>query len=132
HGIGRQRALGDAAGLDRGHGDGVHTMRKWSTSVQRRMRVKLIAVVIPSPVGLAIVKLVGPSPPMPSPAKLGPFLTKIEQLHARAILDSLSMLRECIEAVCRKLCSTSRARSIPSSTVGTRVMGRIGIIISVH
>ena len=42
------------------------------------------------------------------------------------------LLRECIEAVCRKLCSTSRARSIPSSTVGTRVMGRIGIIISVH
>jgi len=40
-----------------------HTIRKWSTSVQRRNRVKLRAVVIPSPVGLAMVKLVGPSPP---------------------------------------------------------------------
>lgn len=34
------------------------TIRKWSTSTQRRSRLKLIGPVSPSPVGLAIVKLV--------------------------------------------------------------------------
>ena len=43
--------------------DNLYTMRKASTSVQRRSRVKVNALVSPSPVGLAMEKEVYPSPP---------------------------------------------------------------------
>ena len=39
--------------------------------------VKLLALVKPSPVGPAIVKVVCPSPPKPIPAYEGAFFTKI-------------------------------------------------------
>ena len=45
--------------------------------MQRRSREKCRAVVSPSPVGEAMVKEVGPSPPNPSPARAMPFLTKM-------------------------------------------------------
>ena len=44
------------------------TKRKASFMVQRRSRVKVRAVVSPSPVGEAMVQLVQPSPPTPMPA----------------------------------------------------------------
>ena len=45
--------------------------------MHRRQREKLFGVVMPSPVGLAMVNDVGPSPLNPSPACDGPFLTKM-------------------------------------------------------
>ena len=48
-----------------------------SDKTQRRNLVKLRALVKPSPVGPAIVKVVCPSPPKPIPAYEGAFLTKI-------------------------------------------------------
>src|ERR1700733_7538184 len=70
---------------DRDGGMFFHTIRNAPTSVQRRQRGKLFGVVMPSPVGLAIVKDVGPSPLKPSPAWDGPFLTKMLALHSRAM-----------------------------------------------
>jgi len=46
-----------------------------SASMQRRFLQKLLAHVIPSPVGPAIVMVQWPSPPIPTPAFVQLFLT---------------------------------------------------------
>ena len=51
-------------------------MEKPLVNTQRRERAKVRADVVPSPVGVAMVKVVKPSPPTPIPAQEGPFLTK--------------------------------------------------------
>src|SRR5205085_2458691 len=78
--VGSINAVGDAAKFDnRDGGVFLHTILNAPTSVQRRQREKLFGVVIPSPVGLAMVNDVGPSPLNPSPACDGPLLPMSER-----------------------------------------------------
>src|SRR5205085_5012906 len=131
--VGSINAVGDAAKFDnRDGGVFLHTILNAPTSVQRRQREKLFGVVIPSPVGLAMVNDVGPSPLNPSPACDGPFLTKMLALHSRAIRLRFERLSECMTNVCRRGCSSCIAKSMPSSASRTRVTGKIGIICSVQ
>ncbi len=98
----------------------------------RRSREKVRGRVRPSPVGEAIENDENPSPPSPSPAKLGPLATKMLQFIARAMRVIVSTLVEWIDAVWRNPCSARTARSIAWSTVPTRTTGSTGIICSVH
>ena len=92
HGVGSLDAGGYASEFEKSQGRFVHlssscpmqrhtayTMRNESLSTQRRMRLKLMGFVIPSPVGLAMVKEQNPSPENPTPANEGPFLTNMLQ-----------------------------------------------------
>ena len=54
-------------------------MRKSPYSTQRRSRVKDRALVTPSPVGVAMVMVVYPSPSKPRPEKLEEFLQQVMQ-----------------------------------------------------
>ena len=60
---------------------------------------KLFALVIPSPVGPAIVKVVEPSPPTPIPEYEGAFFTKIVHSKSFAIFDNLSTLSALLQYV---------------------------------
>ncbi len=66
--------------------------------------------------GLAIEKLVYPSPLNPIPATFEPFATKIEQFIALAMRVIVSTFVEWIDAVWRKPCSERTARPIAVST----------------
>jgi hypothetical protein len=48
-------------------------MEKPLVNTQRRRRANVRAEVVPSPVGVAMVKVVNPSPPTPIPRKTGHF-----------------------------------------------------------
>ena len=74
-------------------------MRKLSDITQRRYLVKLLALVKPSPVGPAIVKVVCPSPPKPIPAYEGAFFTKMVVSTALAKRVRWSIFFECMCAV---------------------------------
>lgn len=69
--------------------------------VQRRTRQKWRAVVMPSPVGLAMLYDAGPSPLIPRPARHGPFFTKMEQSIALPMRVMLATFMECMMAVWR-------------------------------
>ena len=58
--------------------------------VHRRMRVHVRAVVMPSPVGLAMLWVNVPSPFRPKPAVEGPFLTNSVQFITLPILVKLA------------------------------------------
>src|SRR4051794_13346216 len=102
------------------------TIRIAPTTVIRRSRENVRGRVIPSPDGLAIDIVANPSPPWPSPEKLGPFATKIEQFIARAIAVIVATFVEWIEAVCRNECSARAARAIARAAAGTRPTGLQG------
>src|SRR5438132_1558395 len=53
--------------------DQSYSTRILPTVVERRCRMNVSGVVTPSPVGVAMLKLRYPSPPLPRPAMLGPF-----------------------------------------------------------
>ena len=95
HGVGGGHPGRDVAELDDGN-RGVflhHVILKWSTSTQRRQRENDRGPVSPSPVGLAMVNELYPSPSRPRPACDRPFLTKMLQSHSFAMRLSRSMLR---------------------------------------
>lgn len=105
-------------------------MEKPLVNTQRRERAKVRADVVPSPVGVAMVKVVKPSPPTPIPAQEGPFLTKIEVCITRAARLSRETFCECIIAVWCKPSSTFNARARALSKSLTFTMGSIGISCS--
>ena len=76
-----------------------------------------------SPVGVAMVKVVKPSPPTPIPAQEGPFLTKIEVCITRAARLSRETFCECIIAVWCKPSSTfsARVRALSKSLTFTSI-----------
>src|SRR5262249_29748648 len=100
------------------------------TVVERRWRVNVSGVVTPSPVGVAMLKLRYPSPPLPNPAMLGPFWMYSDVSSSRPIRVTVSTLREWMTLVCLKPCSDFFARAMAVSTSATRTNGTNGIICS--
>ena len=79
-----------------------HSTRMLPTVVERRCRVNVSGVVTPSPVGVAMLKLRYPSPPLPSPAMLGPFWINSVVSISRPMRVMVSRLREWMMLVCLK------------------------------
>ena len=75
------------------------TRKPPSASIQRLLRVKLLAHVTPSPVGPAIVMGVCPSPPIPTPTIVAAFFVKIVVSISLANLVIRSTFFENMDAV---------------------------------
>ena len=56
----------------------VYLIEKPSKAFKRRLLVNVLAVVVPSPVAVQIVRADAPVSPTPVPAEEGPFTTKID------------------------------------------------------
>src|SRR5438270_205291 len=99
HSVGSDHAARERRHLEQPQRLAGQTILNLSLRVQRRSRVKVRAVVRPSPEEPAMVQAVYPSPSTPRPAVEGPFLTKRLVFTARAMSCSRSMFLEWITAV---------------------------------